>query len=289
MPLTFSIIIPTFNRAHIIHRAIECLLIQKFKDFELIIVDDGSSDNLKEVVQIYLKDSSIKYYYQANKGVCAARNFGVTQATGDYLIFLDSDDLLNEDALTTYNNVIQNKKFDIIYGDMISKNSITNTSKYVSAQNPYNNGKGVGVYIPGAFSISRHFFNKIGGYDEKINYGENTELKFRINYNNPKIAFTKKETLIYEASTDGGSKNLKNIINANMYIIQKHPESFKKNPKVLQLYWQNIAIAQIRLNHFNQAKKNIIKSWISYPRSFNTFIRMVIIQFQFLSKIIWRP
>ncbi|TNF06006.1 MAG: glycosyltransferase family 2 protein, partial [Deltaproteobacteria bacterium] len=87
----FSIILPTYNRAHFLPKAIESVLAQTFEDWELVIVDDGSIDNTKEVVDSY-RDPRIVYFYQLNQERSVARNNGISQAKGDYICFLDSDD-----------------------------------------------------------------------------------------------------------------------------------------------------------------------------------------------------
>ena len=94
-----SIIIPTFNRACCIENAIESVTRQSGKNWELIIIDDGSTDNTSLIVREYLGDLRIKYYFQENRGVSAARNLGAEYAAGDYLIFLDSDDYLVPDLV----------------------------------------------------------------------------------------------------------------------------------------------------------------------------------------------
>ena len=86
----FSVIIPSYNRAHILPRAIDSVLTQSFQDFEIIVVDDGSIDDTKNVV-LSINDARVKYAYQENRGVCVARNYGISVAKGDYLAFLDSE------------------------------------------------------------------------------------------------------------------------------------------------------------------------------------------------------
>lgn len=87
-----SIIIPSFNRAHSLPAAIESVLNQTYDNWELIIIDDGSTDSTAGVIEKYKNDTRVRYYYQDNLGVSAARNLGATKARGKYLIFLDSDD-----------------------------------------------------------------------------------------------------------------------------------------------------------------------------------------------------
>ncbi len=94
----FSIIIPTYNRADILKSAIQSVLNQKFNDWELIIVDDGSTDHTKEVIGSF-DSAQMKYVYQENSERGAARNKGVLEASGKYVFFLDSDDLIYPDHL----------------------------------------------------------------------------------------------------------------------------------------------------------------------------------------------
>ncbi len=95
----FTIVIPTYNRAHLIVKTIESVLNQKFKDFELIIVDDGSLDNTEFVVAPYL-NSFVHYYKKKNAERAAARNFGILKSKGKYVTFCDSDDILYPDYLS---------------------------------------------------------------------------------------------------------------------------------------------------------------------------------------------
>ena len=86
-----SVIIPAYNRAEFIQKAIKSVLNQTFKDFELIIIDDGSTDNTGDIIQEY-NDKRVKYFHQFNRGPGPARNKGIKKSSGKYLAFLDSDD-----------------------------------------------------------------------------------------------------------------------------------------------------------------------------------------------------
>lgn len=94
-----SVIIPSYNRAHLINEACTSVLSQTYSNIELIIVDDCSTDNTKEVVSS-IKDSRVHYYcLEKNSGACIARNLGIEKATGDYIAFNDSDDRWHSDKL----------------------------------------------------------------------------------------------------------------------------------------------------------------------------------------------
>ena len=91
--ILFSIIVPTYNRAHLISSTLDSILSQTYTDFELLIIDDGSTDNTEEVVQKYLSDK-VLYFKKTNGERSAARNYGTSKARGEYLNWIDSDDLI---------------------------------------------------------------------------------------------------------------------------------------------------------------------------------------------------
>ncbi len=105
-PIPFSIIIPTYNRANLIGRTIKSVIDQTYSNFEIIIVDDESTDETDAVVRSFA-DIRIKYFKKQNGERAAARNFGIKQATGQYLTFLDSDDLLKRNHLEAARSFIK--------------------------------------------------------------------------------------------------------------------------------------------------------------------------------------
>ena len=120
LTLLVSVVIPTFNRSAVIIRAINSVFNQTFKDYELIIVDDGSSDDTYESLKLFIDTKKIKYFRQNNLGVSAARNLGVKNANGQFVAFLDSDDewlphKLNEQIKYLSNN----PDIKIVYSDEI--------------------------------------------------------------------------------------------------------------------------------------------------------------------------
>ena len=96
---TVSVIIPTFNRADLVLKAIQSVLAQDYVDYEIIVVDDGSIDDTGSVLQSLVEQGVIRYIYQQNRGESAARNRGIVEANGRYIAFLDSDDLFDPDKL----------------------------------------------------------------------------------------------------------------------------------------------------------------------------------------------
>lgn len=109
--MLFSIIIPTYNRALILKETLESVLEQTFTDYEVIVVDDGSIDNTREIVEEF-KSEKIKYFYKNNEERSVARNYGADKSVGDYLIFLDSDDKMLSTHLFGIHQFLIEKKFE---------------------------------------------------------------------------------------------------------------------------------------------------------------------------------
>ena len=113
-----SVVMPAYNAEMYIARSIESVLAQTYKNIELIVVDDGSQDATGQNVLMYQKnDKIVKYIFQENQGVSAARNQGIKIATGEYVSFLDADDLWLPDALKEmYGRLREIDTADYVYG-----------------------------------------------------------------------------------------------------------------------------------------------------------------------------
>ncbi|MBS1650677.1 MAG: glycosyltransferase family 2 protein [Bacteroidetes bacterium] len=122
MSLQVSIIIPAFNASLYIKETINSILLQKEIDFEIIIIDDGSTDKTKEIIDSF-DDKRIFYFYQHNQGVSAARNEGLEKAKGEFIIFFDADDVMLENFLYSRVNYLkQHSELDFISGELLKFN-----------------------------------------------------------------------------------------------------------------------------------------------------------------------
>ena len=192
----FSIVIPVFNRSISVLSTLESVYKQRFTDFDIVVVDDGSTDSLIESLSEYITRPNFLFHYQSNAGVSAARNRGAFLSQGKYLVFLDSDDHVTENWLLDYANEIGPIFPDLLYcginrmrGDIVAS--------YSDPRNPFGNTVDIGNVLPGSFCILRSFFDLVGGYDSILSYGENTELGLRLKLNNPFISFISAPNLLY--------------------------------------------------------------------------------------------
>ncbi len=110
----FSIIIPVYNTEKYFNKCLDSVINQSYKDYEVIIINDGSTDSSEDIINNYSKENNkIKYYFKKNGGLSSARNYGVSKSKGEYIIFLDSDDYLDKNILRVLNDNIEDN-IDII-------------------------------------------------------------------------------------------------------------------------------------------------------------------------------
>lgn len=184
----FSIIIPTYNRADLLPETIRSVQNQTFMDWECIVVDDGSTDNTRQIVEEIIKsDSRIKYIYQENAERSAARNNGIRNSIGEYICFLDSDDHFLSDHLHQLKNVIETKdnKTCIIINEM---QIVASSSIEISKLPDFSQNLVEYLYInpltPSRVCIYKEILDK-EKFDEDIVIVEDRILWMRIAKNHP--------------------------------------------------------------------------------------------------------
>jgi glycosyltransferase involved in cell wall biosynthesis len=198
--ILFSIVIPTYNRASFLPKAIESILEQTFLDWELIIVDDGSTDNTKHVVEKYLSDNRIIYHFQENSERSASRNKGVTLANGSFICFMDSDNYLDKNRLELLRNAIASHNFldgvyytDIRYEFEIKDKSFVSFGKNFCWPIDINELIKLVIATP-QLCISKKVLEK-HTFNPDLTVGEDMELLFRISEEYPLIYLENNATI----------------------------------------------------------------------------------------------
>lgn len=124
-----SIIVPVYNTGKYIKKCIESLLNQTHKNLEIILINDGSKDNSEEIILSY-KDSRIKYIAKENEGIGKTRNLGIEVASGDYLMFIDSDDYIREDCVEKFLQKCQKTNCDLVISNFYEDKKVLKEVKY---------------------------------------------------------------------------------------------------------------------------------------------------------------
>jgi glycosyltransferase involved in cell wall biosynthesis len=189
-----TVIIPTYNRANLVARSIESVLSQTYQDWELIVVDDGSQDETKEVVSRFT-DPRIHYIFQENKKLPGARNTGIRASTGEYLVFLDSDDQISADKLALQSAVLDaNSQIGLVCsgwyevdleGRVIKETRPWLTNPNLNIEDWLSNNP----FIPPAVMVRRQFVIDVGLFDEQQFYVEDWDLWLRLSHADCQMAW----------------------------------------------------------------------------------------------------
>ncbi len=238
------IIVPKFNRAHTLPRAIASVLAQTYQNWELIIVDDGSTDNTKELVAS-LHDSRIAYLYKENGGPCKARNYGIRQAKGKWILYLDSDDELLPECVGTMLEWAEARPQTVfaiprstrtleLYEDGVVVQSVDDsgdTPPLFTIQDIFNRNAG---FSPNGFMHLRRVYEEGIRWDEDLALMEDWELMLSLGERYPE-GFLYVPIVLQTYTQRFGSDNLVSQTqygawaDAFEYIYQKH-----KNDKTLE-------------------------------------------------------
>ena len=296
LPL-FTIIIPTYNRASAVTRAIDSVLQQTFSDFELIIIDDGSTDDTKEKITA-IADPRLRYIYQKNQERSAARNHGIRLAKGEYITFLDSDDEALPNWLATFAKIVKTPKIGVAcvgYTEIRQKNGQMQNKDYF----PENLGpifeNQVCLFWPaGTFAIHRRWFDIVGDYIVGMSFAENTELAIRlvsaclkddwqvVSVNEPMITYYKEDH-----SGASSPKQSKVVFKSIMYILNHHPHQLKKSPRVHGYYWAMAGVNAARLGQYATAKTCFLSAIKSDSRNVKHYCRFLLSMFPPIAKKFW--
>ena len=275
MKQKISIVIPTFNRATTLGKAVESVISQTNENWELIIIDDGSIDETPKIVRNYLSDERISYFYQDNHGVSVARNTGVKLSNGEYVIFLDSDDVF-------FPNMIQSVfeleffKYDLICWQVLKiidgKSSIWKPQKMSEFY-----GGIVASFLSGSICYRKSLFLKVGGFDNNINFGENYELGLRISQiEGLRINIIDRVFLKYEIRTLNRVSNcLENRLNSYIYQYKKHKTRYDKYPIENSEINYLIGFVLEKSNKKNAAFIRYKTAWLSKPSNLKSFLKMI--------------
>ena len=178
-----SIVIPTYNRQRFISDAIQSALMQTYQNFEILVVDDGSNDGTSEIVRSF-SDARLRYIAKEHSGAPATRNRCIAEAQGEFLVWLDSDDMLLPDTLRVYSETLATTPdADVLYGDLIVTDREFRQTSEVRYQDWYGRNKELLSNLfhtncipnPGTL-VRKNLYDKIGTYDESFRRAHDYEL-----------------------------------------------------------------------------------------------------------------
>jgi len=250
----FSIIIPLFNKENFIENTLKSVLNQSFRDFEVLIINDGSTDKSEEKV-FEFKDTRIHYFYKENGGVSAARNFGIEKAQSDYITFIDADDFWYPNFLEEmFENIAhfpELKVFSAAIEVETSKKVIPSSYSIVKTAdceivNYFEASSKETVICTSCAVFHKSVFEKTGNFDIQLKSGEDTDMWIRIGLIYP-ILFSWKILARYVYDPKSLTKNHTTTINS--FDFSKYTSLEKTNPSLKKF---------LDLNRFSLAIKSKI-------------------------------
>lgn len=207
-----SVVIPLYNKRGSIASTVQSVLGQTFTDFELIVVDDGSTDGSADVVRSFA-EPRIRLVSKSNGGVCSARNEGIRQARSEYVAFLDADDLYEPEFLQEIEELIATCPEAGIWG---TSYFFLKGGEKISANKPLPAGfKGIidnsswslgHLYCSSAVCCRKSALQEVGLFDERITWGEDIDVWWRIMLSHP-AAYSNRELAVYRFDEDNRAMN----------------------------------------------------------------------------------
>ena len=267
---TVSVIIPTYNRAHVLGRSIQSVLNQTFQDFELIIVDDGSTDDTESLVNRF-SSKKIKYVrHQGNQGRSVTRNTGIRLAKGDYIAFLDDDDEWMPEKLDKQMKIIGTappevgvvftkfKQYDR-FGDYVPQRKLPKKEGNIFKQL-------LGEYFIGLQTIlvKKECFDKVGLFNKRILYAQDWDLLLRISQHYQFLYIDEPLAIVYEQPEDLRLKHECNLADMQRIFEMYFPQ-IKQDRNVLAKYYYRMAHLSYILGKTRQGRVYYTKSLKAYP------------------------
>lgn len=213
--ISFSIIIPLYNKEISIEKTLRSVLAQSYSNFEIIIVNDGSTDNSLSVAES-IKDDRIKIFTTPNKGVSSARNTGIARASNKYIVFLDADDIWYPNCLQEFKRLIEDFPKASVFCTSHSLNikDIPSREKRYYVDNFYKATAEsyardvVALLCTGCVAIRKECFDQIGGFNDSMKHGEDLDMWERLAH---QFIYAKSEvvTMLYRLEAENRSDKTK--------------------------------------------------------------------------------
>lgn len=253
-----SVVIPTYNRAHLVGRAMESVLRQSYKGFELIVVDDASTDETAHVVRGF-DDARLRYVrHSENRGGSAARNTGIERADAEYIAFLDSDDEWLQGKLQHQIEVFRQAGDDVglLYSDFVRVHPDGREEVHRPVV------KSVSVGYPSRWLVRREVFEDVGGFDEVIGAMEDTEISIRIQerwrtLHDPVIVMR------YYLTADSVSRSFANVVPSMKTLIERYGDVVTQDE--LSYWYMLLGKAQMALDQPDRGRQHLLKAALLRP------------------------
>src|SRR5688572_11746271 len=265
LPPAYSVVIPTHNRAHLLPRAVQSVLRQTYPHWELIVVDDGSTDQTEQVIAPFLSDRVSYVKKSGRSGAAESRNVGAAKAKHPYLTFLDSDDEVEPSWLSKLARAQQDSGAPIVCCGLTRYDAAGNlTGTHLPQDLGLLFGNRTGTFSNGGvFALSKALFDAAGGYDEELACGQHTELAIRVLQRVGKDGISNVAEPLVRIHIHGGARirtDREALVRGTQRLLDKHRDLFAKNPRAFATNMTMLGVSNARLGRFGQARGCFLKA-----------------------------
>lgn len=287
-----SVIIPTYNQASFISACLASLVKQTYTHWEAIVIDDGSIDNTKVVMQHWTsKDNRIKYYRTAHKGVSAARNLGIQNAKGDFIQFLDSDDWIENDKLHKSLQVLfDNADTDVVITDFSIYNESTkhvelaycDLKRVNFTYGEFLYDWGIKFSIPNNVALFRRTVIEGFGFNTAFSFNEDWLLWLHVSKKTTDIFFLNEALSVYRIHNSNVTRNLTVMAEDSKKVMQWIYEELLVSDEQKQKFFQSCNERYIEYVKNSEAKNVVLRSSFRYKIG-----DIIVSPFSYLRRIKW--
>ena len=271
-----SVVIPAYNKANLTIKTIESVLGQTYGNIEVIVVDDGSTDDTKNKLQSF--GDRIHYIYKQNGGACSARNVGIKQATGEYIALLDCDDIFDSEKIAKSVECLEkNPDYGFVHTGML----------FINGDDDVISDQGISDYPTSGWIASRlilksficnstvvirkECFKEVGYFDEKIFIPADWDMWLRLS-EKYKAAYIDDKLTSYRVADSYTASNMETAINEAVYVLDKafsrnnHISSGLKKRCLANVYF-SYGLDYAAMQDFKKSRETLLKAVLNKPYS----------------------
>jgi glycosyltransferase involved in cell wall biosynthesis len=292
----FGIIVPAHNQVALLPRCLDSVLGQTYSDFELIVVDDGSTDETLQVVRPYADaNARVRYVYQGKQGPAAARNLGVTLSQAKFVTFIDCQDEALPEWLERLDETLTRQNAHLVcYGRTLVDEAGEVAKIRVPRMPASERSHESSLFFTGTFAVRKDIFQAVGGYASNLPANQHDELRMRLlplcERNGWKVANVP-EPLVrrYCESDPDLSRSIAATYESGVYVLKRHASQLRRNPRAFA-EWANAAGGcAAQLGRYDEARKWFLQAMRAYPRDLRHFFRFLAASLPWVRSLVWRP
>lgn len=275
---SFSFVIPTFDRANLVVRAVSSVLDQTGGDLEVIVVDDGSTDETPHAMA-ELKDPRLQYLRLDRAGATVARNHGAEHARGEFLVFLDSDDEL----LPTWSDSLSGaltSDIGVVSCDSWRQTAVDERERRGAWDLSYVVSGSRALFQSGTYAVDRAAFHAVGGFDAELVSGHHTDLCFRLL---PWLESSRRQVVHLDVplvvhhlgAPHSIRRNDRVILEGTEQLIERHGALLEQTPRLLSNYHGVAGVSAARLGQAGRARQHFRMAIRYEPNNLGGWLRLL--------------